>query len=268
MVVANLAQIMRASAPDVMAGVGSPVRVYPGANFERAYRPAMDVAIERAIPPEAEKYAVRMAEQGTTAMGPARASLAVSGQGPTEAEVFMGELARQQLPLDPADYGQRVVALSGNPQPNDWSDRRLMDIDVVPVTGDLLAPLRPAAPVEVAAPVAQAVQRGGAKDPPRRRSGGGPAPQPPAAGAAPAPADAPAENTPAAQVAEATEKATFDLVDAAWNRPDFGLIQDALVEHQGWTRDDAQIAARVAAGGLASIVGIPLLAAALSELNG
>lgn len=129
-------------------------------------------------------------------------------------------------------------------------------------------------PLEVAAPVAQAAQRGGAKDPVKRL--GFPqtfhdrkaAERRAAAGAPPAPADTPAENTPAAQVAEAAEKQKFDLVDAAWNRPDFGLIQDALVEHQGWTRDDAQIAARVAAGGLASVVGIPLLAAALNELNG
>lgn len=121
-------------------------------------------------------------------------------------------------------------------------------------------------PVEVAAPVAQAVQRnssrqGGMAPPPRR----GPTATntPPAVAAPPAPGGTPAESAPAAQVAEATEKAKWDW----WQNPDGRIIQDFAMK-QGWNQDDALIAARVGTGALATVVGVPLLAAAVNELSG
>ena len=125
---------------------------------------------------------------------------------------------------------------------------------------------RAALPVEVAAPVAQAVQRG------NNVAGGGQrrAPRP---AAPPVSGKTPVESSPAAGVANASDKQTFDGVENTWDfweRPDMGYIQNHLMglEKDPWNQADAQLAARVATGTLASVVGIPLLAAALNELAG
>lgn len=136
-----------------------------------------------------------------------------------------------------------------------------------------------ALPVEVAAPVAQAAQRGGASGPvkhlgfPKTLHDRKAAEKRAAMSAPEAPAETPAENTPAAQVANTADKLQFDGVENTWDfweRPDMGYVQNYLMglEKDPWNQADAKLAAQVAMGGLATVVGLPFLAAAVNELSG